>query len=113
MNFRLEHPTTKYHLDVLPIAAPAIYLCLCMFNERESECLQAITMSYYHDDWKVREQVSWKDKMEEAWQMKSNFIRPATGVSCYPYLKRIMVVQRSVLPSHLSAQIHHNLDCFF
>lgn len=54
-----------------------------------------------------------KDKVEEAWQMKSNFIRPASTVSCYPYLKRIMVLQRNVLPSHLSAQIHHILDCFF
>lgn len=54
-----------------------------------------------------------KDKVEETWQMKSNFIRPASGVSCYPYLKRIMVLQRSVLPSHLSSQIHHILDCFF
>lgn len=62
---------------------------------------------------RVRERVELKDKVEEAWQMKSNFIRPASGVSCYPYLKRIMVLQRSVLPSHLSAQIHHVLDCFF
>lgn len=54
-----------------------------------------------------------KDKVEEAWQMKSNFIRPASGVSCYPYLKRIMVLQRSALPSRLSSQIHHVLDCFF
>lgn len=45
--------------------------------------------------------------------MKSSFIRLASGVSCYPYLQRIMALQPSVLPSRLSAQIHHTRDSFF
>lgn len=31
-----------------------------------------------------------KDKVEEAWHARSNFIRPASGVSSYPYLKSVM-----------------------